>query len=220
MKKINFCLIFLFVASIAWGQYDAFTFQALVLDVDANPIANANATVRVSLTDANQNTTYYQEEQDLFTSENGTIAFNVGGGTPLQGAMADVDWLASVPYVQISYNLMDGKGWHNIEGQKFHSVPFSLQSRFVVCQDGSDGLVGPIGPQGAQGAVGPSGVFGFNGADGPQGEQGLSGVPMVIRESSVPDNPQQGRVYLDDGSNRADGSPGFRYYTGSSWMDL
>ena len=120
------------IANFAWGQYDAFTFQALLLDADANPIVNANTLVRVSLTDANQTATYYQEEQDLISSTNGVIAFNVGNGTPLQGAMSDVDWLAEVPYVQISYNLLDGKGWHDIPGQKFHSVPFSLNSRFVA----------------------------------------------------------------------------------------
>ena len=94
--------------------------------------------------------TYYQEEQNLFTSENGTIAFN-GEGTPLQGSMIDVDWLNGVPYVQVAYNLMDGKSWHQIEGQKFHFVPFCLQSRFVVCQDGVDKERGPQGPQGSPG---------------------------------------------------------------------
>ena len=217
MKKIIYSLLFLFVASYSWAQYDGFTFQALVLDADANPIVSANTLVRVSLTDANQNDTYYQEEQDLVTSQNGTIAFNVGDGTPLQGTMSDVDWLAGVPYVQIAYNLMDGKGWHQIDGQKFYAVPFCLQSRFVVCQDGPDGLQGPAGP------AGPNGLNGTNGSDGapgPGGPQGQEGISFINRLSSPPDNPQEGRVYLDDGSNRGDSSPGFRYYDGSSWLDL
>ncbi len=217
MKKINFSLIFLFVAYIVWGQYDAFTFQALVLDVDANPVANANTVVRVSLTDVNQSNVYYQEEQDLFTTENGTIAFNVGEGTALQGAMADVDWLASVPYVQISYNLMDGKGWHSIPGQKFYAVPFALQSKFVVCEDGASGADGPQGPQGPSGPQGPQGAQGVQGEQGPQGP---SGAVVLTQRGSAPTNPDQGRVYLDDGSNRADGNPGFRYYTGTTWIDL
>ena len=173
--------------------------------------------VRVSLTDANQTATYYQEEQDLISSTNGVIAFNVGNGTPLQGAMSDVDWLAEVPYVQISYNLLDGKGWHDIPGQKFHSVPFSLNSRFVVCQDGPDGIPGEIGLQGPQG---PAGAQGPSPAKGAQGHAGPQGVAMIIRQSSAPDNPAEGRVYLDDGTNTDDGNPGFRYYTGTTWIDL
>ena len=188
-----------------------------MLDANANPIASANTLVRVSLTDANQSTTYYQEEQDLLSTENGVIAFNVGDGVALQGAIADVDWLAGVPYVQVAYNLMDDKGWHQLEGKKFHSVPFSLNSRYVVCQDGPDGQQGPAGPQGPSG---PQGSVSASGANGAQGAQGPQGVPVIDRLSSPPDNPQEGRVYLDDGSNRGDSSPGFRYYDGSKWLDL
>ena len=67
MKKLIYSLMFLCFASLLWGQYDAFTFQALLLDANANPIANANTLVRVGLTDANQSTVYYQEEQDLLS---------------------------------------------------------------------------------------------------------------------------------------------------------
>ena len=219
MKKITYTLILLFLANCSWAQYDGLTFQALVLDTDANPIVNANTIVRVSITDTTQTQTivYYEEEQDLVTSENGTIAFNVGEGTPLQGSMSDVDWLAGVPYVQIAYNLMDGKGWHQIVGHKFHAVPFCLQSRFVVCQDGRDGIPGITGP------AGPNGINGTNGLDGaigPDGSQGIEGISFIDRLSTPPDNPQEGRVYLDDGSNRADTSPGFRYYNGNVWIDL
>ena len=217
MKKLIYSLSLLCITTFSWGQYDAFTFQALLLDANANPIASANTLVRVSLTDANQSTTYYQEEQDLLSTENGVIAFNVGDGVALQGAIADVDWLAGVPYVQVAYNLMDDKGWHQLEGKKFHSVPFSLNSRFVVCQDGPDGQQGPTGPQGPigyQGAQAPSGV------QGNQGPAGPAGVPVIVRLTTPPNNPVIGRVYLDDGSNRGDSSPGFRYYDGSKWLDL
>lgn len=78
----------------------------------------------------------------------------------------------------------------------------------------ADDCQGSEGYAGAQGPQGPQGPQGFSGARGPAGN-----VTMSIR-SSVPNSPQLHDIYLDSGANRTDGNPGFRYYNGSSWVDL
>ncbi len=71
------------------------------------------------------------------------------------------------------------------------------------------------GPQGPQGDPGPAG----NTPQCPQGPVGISGITRMPMQSQVPSG---GRIYLDNGTNRQDGRPGFRYRatTSDPWMDL
>ena len=38
--------------------------------------------------------------------------------------------------------------------------------------------------------------------------------------STPPENPLEGEVYLDDGTNTESGTPGFRRWNGTAWADL
>ena len=82
--------------------------------------------------------------------------------------------------------------------------------------DASDcqGISGFQGPQGSQG---PAGLAGLDGLDGTDGPSGLFSSPML---STPPTTAGRG-FYLDDGSNRADGLPGLRFWSATSngWVD-
>lgn len=86
-----------------------------------------------------------------------------------------------------------------------------------------DGVLSALDCQGVEGPQGFSGAQGPTGPIGPQGPFGRSGsdeklnLPML---SSPPTITGLG-YYLDDGSNRADGLPGFRYWNPntSTWED-
>lgn len=71
-----------------------------------------------------------------------------------------------------------------------------------------------------QGPQGPSGATGAQGPSGPQGPIGDRGITYYSLTSVVPSNPSTGKMYLDDGSNTSDGTPGFRIWDGSNWIDL
>jgi len=210
-------LICILYSSLVISQYDAFTFQSLLLDASLDPIANASISIRTSISsDVDQTDIYYLEEQKLISSPGGTIAFSVGSGVAMQGSFADIDWLVGVPYITVSYNLIDGQGWQELATTQFGSVPFCLESKYIYCQDGPQGDPGQQGPQGAQGPPAPTGQP----SSGPQGPQGYQGSPAIFPLSTPPTSPQEGRVYLDDGTNTGDGNSGFRYYDGNAWMDL
>ena len=136
MKKITLSIITILLAGQLLAQYDAFSFQALLLDQQDYPIPGAEAEIRTTISaDSNQGTIYYQEQQAVTSTEAGTIDFTIGKGDILQGKVTNIDWLAGVPYIGIEYNLLDGKGWQNTGTQKFEAVPFCLESKYVVCQD-------------------------------------------------------------------------------------
>ena len=86
---------------------------------------------------------------------------------------------------------------------------------------GPRGPQGPNGgPQGDKGLTGAAGPTGPPGVCGPQGPTGASWINIVSARSQ-PINTQTGEnIYLDDGTNRADQKPGFRYFDGTQWIDL
>lgn len=214
MKYLTTLFACVFISSMAVSQYDAFTFQSLLLDVHLNPIANAKVDLRTTISsDAASNNIYYQELQELSSSPSGTIAFAIGSGTAISGQFSNIDWLAGIPYINVAYDLGDGKGWQDTGTSRFSSVPFCLESKYVFCLDGSDGETGDQGPQGQTGNPGLHG-------GAPIGPQGYPGPPVIYHLSTPPSSPQEGRVYLDDGTNTPDGKPGFRYFDGSGWIEL
>ncbi len=101
---------------------------------------------------------------------------------------------------------------------------------------GEQGDPGPPGAPGAPGAPGPPGISapdmvypgapGAPGIAGPQGGKGeigftgVNGFPRMIMSAVVPANAEVGNIYLDDGTNTANGKPGIRVYDGSSWIDF
>jgi len=87
-------------------------------------------------------------------------------------------------------------------------------------EEGPQGF--PGGPQGPQGDQGPRGESGKDGQDGPRGLQGLRFYEdeNFNITSVVPQNPVEGQMYIDDGTNRMDGKAGFRVYHLTAWFDL
>lgn len=89
------------------------------------------------------------------------------------------------------------------------------------------GPVGPVGPAGPAGGPpgmpGPDGPSGASGPQGPQGATGPSGSSFernAIMTNIVPTPGPDLNMYIDDGTNTADGQPAIRFYNGTQWIDL
>jgi len=113
------------------------------------------------------------------------------------------------------------QGEQGPQGPKGMPGPFSMTPGPV----GEEGPVGlPGGPQGEQGDRGPQGPRGKDGLVGAQGQEGLRFYEdeNFNLTNTVPLNPVDGQMYIDDGTNRTDGKPGFRVYYGliELWFDL
>ncbi len=90
--------------------------------------------------------------------------------------------------------------------------------------EGPQGPTGPQGfgggPRGPQGPAGPIGPTGDPGPQGPEGNSGQAGLLTLIMSNTPPLDTEDQNVYLDDGTNREDGLPGFRFFNGIEWIDL
>ena len=218
MKNI-FILIFCLVAQYSFGQVpNAFNYQGLLVDANGYGLENREVEFIISLGPNNSETgTYYEEVQTIVTDENGVFNFIIGEGDALSGTMEEVDWLASVPFIGIQYDLADGQGSQSLGYTQFNAVPFCFYSKYVVCQAGPKGYPGNNGPTGA---TGPTGALAATGATGASGATGLSGLPITPMLDVPPITTLSGTIYLDDGTNTDDGTPGFRYFNGTDWIQL
>ena len=160
------------------------------------------------------------------------IRDSIGEGTLLNGDFELIDW-GSNPHF-ISIELEQANGTFKFLGDiRLLSVPYALFAHFA--EEGPFGPQGPQGPQGPKGAegqpglpppCGPVGPIGAMGATGPQGPAGADGPigatgrPIMVKSSQPIVNPVKGQIYVDDGTNTADGEIGLRYFTGSVWIDI
>lgn len=111
-----------------------------------------------------------------------------------------------------------GSQYQLVGWQKLTTVPYA-QVASVLGGRGRQGQIGPPGPPGPQGVPG---VQGGSGAPGPQGEPGEPGqfdfenTPLIMTDQE----PANGVLYVDDGTNTSDGLPHLRYNHNGTWIDL
>jgi len=218
MKYLN-TIVAIFFATICSAQFNTnFSYQGLLLDENGKGLEEIATAFVISISeDINGNTIYYQEAQMAVTDDSGVFDLVIGNGDAINGSMEDVDWLSSVPFIGIQYDLFDGNGIRDLGYAEFYTVPFCYYSKYVVCQKGPDGDHGGFGAVGNTGATGATGAGGPTGLTGAMGYFGLPITPML---NLTPSFSEEGTIYLDDGTNREDGVPGFRYYDGAAWLDL
>jgi len=219
MKKIIYVLIIgSFLTHLQAQSNEAFSFQGIILDNNGNPKGNQMIEMTSQIADSsNGQNIIYSEVHDIVTNDKGLFDIAIGNGVAIDGEFADIDWLSYIPYIQVTYNLNDGADGITLGWTKFKSVPFCFSSKYIVCSDGVDGLPGPQGEQGPQGPQGPQGEQGFP----ISGQNGVNGIPVLPLLNTPPTtNIQEGSIYMDNGDNREDIAPGFRYYDGAGWIDL
>jgi len=97
-----------------------------------------------------------------------------------------------------------------IGSKKINTVPYALVSN----------MIGGIGERGPMGLSGPPGRTGITPPIGPTGKTGTPGVNgfKIMKMTSV--IPTDELMYVDDGTNTADGNPHLRIKSNNIWIDL
>ncbi len=239
MHRIS-TLLFVFLFIILFFSYKVnaqapttFNYQSIVLNDDNSVLADVEVNLKINLVAGNNpGQVIYSESHRTTTSPIGYFSINIGEGIPLNGDFTSIDWGNNTHFLSIELQQTDGtfKFLGNI---RLLSVPYALFANFA--EEGPFGPAGPQGPSGPEGLKGqpglppPCGPAGPIGAQGPQGPQGpagadgpigASGRPIMVKSSQPIANPVEGQIYVDDGTNTADGEIGLRYFTGSVWIDI
>jgi len=156
----------------------------------------------------------------------------VGRGIQSTKDFGNIDWGRDRHFISLSIDPINDGLFQFVGSTEILSVPYAFYAAQSGNRAGPDGPYGrpgdpgPPGPDGRpatgccfnnKGPKGPDGAAGPKGAPGPAGMHGLANLQQT---ATPPDDPANGQIYLDNGTNRADGKVGLRYFDVNQWVDL
>lgn len=231
------CLTSLIWASKVHGQATVpIHYQGQILNDDDTPLSNTSVNIKANVLSNNiAQSEIYSDFHNITTDDRGYFFIRIGEGSSPTTSFQSIDWSTTARFLSIDASI-NNSAFNPIGSIELLSVPYALYAHTAVegpqgpqgpaglpGQQGDPGRPGITGPAGPCGPTGPAGPAGRDGAAGPRGATGLAGpngVSIMVKTSSPPSNPQIGQIYVDDGSNTADGKIGLKYYTGTSWIDI
>jgi len=238
MKKAFTYLIFILSINVMLAQAPfAFSYQGIASDQLGQPITNQLLGIEIAILTSDLNAApEYVERHEVTSSATGHFSLEVGRGTYVSGTSLSTIAVFPDDYsLSVSIDITGGQDYQFLGASELLSVPYALHAFAALSQPGlpgPPGLSGPPGEPGDPGIRAPDSCCGLDankgekgdpgpaGTEGPQGKAGISGLETLRLSSIPPDNPLNGQIYLDDGANRSDNRPGFRYYDEVNWIDL
>ena len=179
ISLIAFCFAFMFQKqACAQSVPQRFSYQAVIRD-DANQLLNNQSVgIRLSILQGSATgTAVYVETHTSSTSTNGLVSLQVGGGTVVSGAMAQIDWASGPYFIKTETDPSGGNNYSIAGSSQMLSVPYALFSaNGTPGPQGPAGATGPQGPAGQTGATGPQGPIGLTGPAGATGQTGATGT--------------------------------------------
>lgn len=222
-QKIIYSILAILISSVynfGISQTEAIPYLTVIKDFDGGPLKLLEIEFIVDIIqDTEQGSIVYSETHNSVTNIDGQVELEVGNGEPTFMSFDDIDW-TKPNFISISYKPEGFNNFFNNDVIQLLSVPYAIFTLKVTCLEGCPGPPGADGIDGIPGPQGPSGPQGPPGLPGPRGDDGLSGIESLVLTSEVPQNPETGRFYLDDGTNREDGLIGLRVFNGSEWLDF
>lgn len=213
---------------------EAFSYQGMATDQSGVVLANADISLLIEIVDDSDDIRY-SETHALRTSPTGNFSLAIGRGIPIgRIPLIDAFQTGAKRYMRTHIDINGGNDYRFIGSSELLSVPYAYYANIGLNERGDPGPAGLAGAPGPAGSSGPSpldcclgaptmgrkGEPGSPGLAGAQGDMGLSGLMTLEITGDIPQSPENGQLYLDNGNNRADGTPGFRYYDMDTWVDL
>lgn len=196
----------------------------IIYDEDQSISLANNLQLRLTVvTGTVDGTSIYSENRNVPASKNGFFTVKIGAGNSrsFDELLTYISENNGTAYF-LNVELRDPNTFQYklIGSKELLTVPYAIVSsvlggRGETGPPGIDSDVqGPLGPQGPQGAIGAQGATGVGGVEGSPGEDGFGIMKM---RSTIPNNLS---LYIDDGTNTADGQPHVRYLDNGVWIDL
>lgn len=214
---------------------NAFSYQGVAMDASGNSIGNQQLGVEISIIqDTHDGEIVYTEIHNPTTTESGQFTLAIGRGEIILGQFSEINWGVNRQFIGVSMDLTGGTNYQFIGSTELLSVPYAFHANV------SGNRQGPMGPNGQAGLpgepgnpgilppdfccwgdrTGPKGETGPIGPKGETGPLGRAGLANLKKTGVVPNNPANGQIYLDNGTNRGDGKTGLRYFDVNQWVDL
>jgi hypothetical protein len=128
MKKIYAILATVLLTLTIWGQSpQKMSYQAVIRNSSDQLVTNHAVGMRISiLKDA---TPIYVETQTPSTNANGLVTIEIGGGTPVTGTFAGIDWSAGMYFIKTETDPTGGTNYSITGTSQLLSVPYALYAK-------------------------------------------------------------------------------------------
>ena len=133
MKKVYIVLIALLMANIAICQVpQKMSFQSVVRNALNQLLANQQIGIQVSILHGSvTGTAVYIETQSTTSNENGLLTIEIGGGTPVTGTFAGIDWSNGPYYLKADIDPTGGTNYSITSTSQLLSVPYALYANMA-----------------------------------------------------------------------------------------
>jgi hypothetical protein len=128
MKRLlTLSLTVFFTIAVFAQSPQMMSYQAVIRNSSDVLIANHAVGMKISiLKDA---TPVYVETQTPNTNSNGLISIEIGGGTPVTGTFAGIDWSAGTYFIQTEIDPLGGNAYTITGTSQLLSVPYALYAK-------------------------------------------------------------------------------------------
>jgi len=128
MKKITLALLLLSSFTILFAQApQKMSYQSVIRKTDGTLVINTLVSIKSSiLLGSASGTASYAETQTTTTNNNGLATIEIGGGTPVTGTFAAIDWGAGSHFIKTEIDPAGGSNYSISGTSQLLSVPYAL----------------------------------------------------------------------------------------------
>lgn len=134
-------LLVTFFSALCAQAPQGLQYQAVIRDVNGNPVLNSPASFRFTIENEGGSEIYYQETQTTSSNALGGIILVIGAGNTTQGNFESVDWKSGAVKVRVELDATGGQNFTAFGTTSFKSVPyafFAQQAHSLVDENGNE----------------------------------------------------------------------------------
>ena len=130
MKKITLITLLFCSFTILFAQVpQKMSYQSVIRKTDGSLVANTLVRIKISILQGTANgTATYVETQTATTNANGLATLAIGGGTPVTGAFAGINWASGTYFIKTETDPLGGSNYTISGTSQLLSVPYALYS--------------------------------------------------------------------------------------------
>lgn len=128
MKKIPLIALLFCSFTILFAQApQKMSYQSVIRKTDGSLVVNTSVGIKISiLQGSTSGTAAYVETQTTITNANGLATLAIGGGTPVAGTFAGINWASGTYFIKIETDPIGGTNYTISGTSQLLSVPYAL----------------------------------------------------------------------------------------------
>ena len=144
MRKIYSIFSAVLITATIWAQSpQKMSYQAVIRNNSDQLMTNHAVGMQISILQGSPTgAAVYVETQTPTTNPNGLVTVEIGGGTPVTGTLAGIDWSTGIYYIKTETDPNGGTSYTITGSSQLLSVPYALYAKTVASYPETDPVFG------------------------------------------------------------------------------